>query len=84
MMQIQEPALEALIMERLRTGSFESVEQTLMDALQRAPLPAHTASMEAGATGMEILAAFQRCPMQDLAFGSDGCGTAIMSDPVRF
>ena len=83
MIQIQEPQLEALIMERLRAGSFENVEQALMDALIQAPPPRQSPCADTAPTGAEIIAAFQRCPVKDFSFGSEPIYSPI-SDPVRF
>ena len=35
--EIQKPELEALILERMKSGGFQSVEDVLMQALKSAP-----------------------------------------------
>lgn len=77
--EIDQPELQALIMDRLQAGRFESVEQTLMDALKEAPPPKRAAPYS-GPTGMEIIAAFQRCPDPDFTLDRD---TYSFPMPVR-
>ena len=83
MIEIHQPELEALIMERLHAGRFESVEQTLMNALKEAPPPKCADRAHAGPTGAEIIAAFQRCPVKDFSFEPEPYFPPI-SEPVRF
>jgi hypothetical protein len=43
--EIHNPEVEALIMERMRNGGFQNVEDVLMQALKTSPLsPAHMGS----------------------------------------
>jgi hypothetical protein len=62
------PELEALIRNRMASGGFASVEELLMDALDRTAVP----TVEAPATrrtGADLVAAMQACPIPDFEFG---------------
>jgi hypothetical protein len=37
--EIQRPELEALLMERMKAGAFQNVEDVIMQALETAPIP---------------------------------------------
>jgi hypothetical protein len=37
--EIHRPELEALLMERMKAGAFENVEDVIMQALETAPVP---------------------------------------------
>ena len=60
--EIHKPELEALIMERLRSGAFESVEDVLLQALQSA----QTLSKNETRTGADLVAAMQASPYKDI------------------
>jgi hypothetical protein len=69
--EIHRPELEALIMERMKEGTFQNVEDVLMQALQSSPLPAgdlgghsHGAS---AATGAELIAVMQDSPYKEIS-----------------
>jgi len=69
--EIQRPELEALILERMKSGAYRNIEDALMQALTSAPLPAKEAavspSVEAdAATGAALLAAMQASPHRDI------------------
>ena len=83
MIEIQEPELEALIMERLYAGQFENVEQAVMDALKTAPPPKRPNLTDSGRKGSEIITAFQRCPVKEFDFEPERLYSPI-SDPVKF
>ncbi len=38
--EIHRPELEALLMERMKTGAFQNVEDVILQALETAPVPA--------------------------------------------
>jgi hypothetical protein len=74
--EIRSPELEALIIERLRSGEFQSVEDILMKALQRSAVPADKETR----TGADLIAAMQNCPYKDVDFDLEPIRGAM---PVR-
>jgi hypothetical protein len=64
MIEIRQPELEALIMERLQTGAFQHVEDVLYQALTPARPPANATSSLP--TTADIFAAFRRSPYKDV------------------
>ena len=66
--EIHRPELEALILEHMKSGAFENVEDVLMQALKSGPSPEkHTRGPEeCGRTGAELVAAMQASPYQDI------------------
>lgn len=60
--EIHKPELEELIMERLRSGAFESVEDVLLQALQNSQTP----SKKETRTGADLIAAMQASPYKDI------------------
>ena len=60
--EIHRPELEALIIERLKSGGFKSIEDVLMQALQDSPLP----STKETRTGAELIAVMQTSPCKDI------------------
>ena len=66
--EIHRPELEALILERMKSGAFQNVEDVLIEALQSAPPPAESAGGpgECAHTGAELVAAMQASPYQDI------------------
>lgn len=60
--EIHRPELEALIIERLRSGAFESVEDVLLQALQGSPIPLKKETR----TGADLVAAMQASPYKDI------------------
>jgi hypothetical protein len=81
MIEIRQPELEALIYRRLRAGSFQNVEEVLLQALTDAPLPADQSAGEF--TAADILAAFQRSPHKEIELDREGT-ILPSSDPVEF
>ncbi len=63
--EIHRPELEALIMERMKAGAFQNVEDVLMHALE-ASRPAKSASEANQRTGAELIAAMQASPYREL------------------
>ena len=53
--EIHKPELEALIIERLRSGAFESIEDILMQALKGSPIPPKKETR----TGADLVAAIR-------------------------
>ena len=60
--EIHRPELEALIIERLRSGAFESLEDVLLQALQGSPVPPKKETR----TGADLVAAMQTSPCKDM------------------
>jgi hypothetical protein len=59
--EIHRPELEALIIERMKGGGFEDIEDVILQALNSAPLPAQDA-----ATGADLVAAMQASPYREI------------------
>ncbi|HTU46887.1 MAG TPA: hypothetical protein VMF91_17610 [Bryobacteraceae bacterium] len=65
--EILRPELEALIMQRLKTGAFHSVEDIIMQALKALPPPEdHTAKPTEKRTGADLIAALQASPYREI------------------
>ena len=64
--EIHKPELEALIIERLRSGGFENIEDVLMQALQGLPTP----SKKETRTGADLIAVMQASPYKDVDLDS--------------
>lgn len=60
--EIHKPELEALIIERLRSGAFDTIEDVLMQALQGSALPPKKEMR----TGADLVAAMQTSPYRDI------------------
>lgn len=60
--EIHKPELEALIMERLKSGSFETVEDVLLQALQSTPVGPSAETR----TGADLVAAMQDSPYKEI------------------
>jgi hypothetical protein len=64
---IHRPELEALILERMKIGGFQNVEDVLMQALETSPVtdvkPAAAANDR---TGADLIAAMQSSPYRDI------------------
>jgi hypothetical protein len=63
--EINRPELEALIRERMSAGSFQSVEDALLQALRNSPVP-DAASTATKHTSADLIAAIQRSPYREL------------------
>jgi hypothetical protein len=57
--EISRPEVEALILQRMRTGAFASPEEVILHALRSLTLEART--------GADLIAAMQSCPDPDFA-----------------
>jgi hypothetical protein len=70
--EIQEPELEALILERMQLGAFPTVEDALLQALKYSPLPSRLDSAVSngspGPTGADLVAAMQASPYKEITF----------------
>jgi hypothetical protein len=80
--EIQTPELEALIQQWMMSGSFQNVEEVLMQALKSAPLPAPKIVGQSAemfpVMGAELVAAMQASPFKDICLESGS-----ESSPVR-
>lgn len=66
--EIQRPELEALILERMQTGAFGSVEDVLLQALKTAPAPLQEDSAPCeSCTGADLVAAMQASPDKEIS-----------------
>jgi len=81
MIEIRQPELEALIMERLQTGAFQDVEDVLYQALTQAPLPANP--RPPSPSSADILAAFRRSPLKEIDIEPEPAVFRI-SSPAEF
>jgi hypothetical protein len=59
--EIHRPELEALILEKMKCGGFQNVEDALMDALTSSPPP------EELRTGSDLIAAMQASPYREIS-----------------
>jgi hypothetical protein len=64
--EIDEPELEALIQERMKSGHFQSVEEVLIQALKAAPPAMVSSSAANGHTGADLIAAMQASPHKEV------------------
>jgi hypothetical protein len=62
--EIHRPELEALIIERMKSGAFEDIEDVLMQALKCSPDP--TKKEYALRTGADLVAAMQASPYREI------------------
>lgn len=60
--EIRKPELEALIVERLRSGEFESIEDVLMQALKGSSIPPKKETR----SGADLVAAMQNSPSKEI------------------
>jgi hypothetical protein len=74
--EIHRPELEALILERMRRGAFQNIEDVLMQALTSAPPPSPgqerlpASSKPIAATGAALVSAMQASPFKDIVLES--------------
>lgn len=70
MIEIQEPELEALILERMQRGTFPTVEDALLQALKSSSplsgLPSAASSGLPGPTGADLVAVMQNSPYKEI------------------
>jgi hypothetical protein len=64
--EIHRPELEALLLERMETGAFRSVEDVILQALETAPVPETKPATAKKRTGADLIAAIQRSPCREL------------------
>ena len=63
--EIDRPELEALIMERMKAGAFQNVEDVLMQALE-ATRPVKPDPPAENRTGADLIAALQASPYREI------------------
>jgi len=63
--EIHRPELEALIMERMKAGAFQNVEDVLMQALE-ASRPVKPAPPAKNRTGADLISALQASPYREI------------------
>src|ERR1700722_7362562 len=65
--EIHRPELEALIVERLKIGGFNNVEDALMQALEMSPLTNEKSTAPPNnRTGADLIAVMQSSPYRDI------------------
>ena len=65
--EIHRPELEALIMDRMKAGAFQTVEEVIMQALKTAPpAPPSVGQPRADRTGADLIAALQSSPYREI------------------
>ena len=62
--EIHRPELEALIMQRMKSGGFHNVEDALFEALKMSPLVEKP--LQEKRTGADLIAALQASPYREL------------------
>jgi len=70
--EIHRPELEALIMERMKAGAFQNVEDVLMQALE-ASRPVQPAPPAEHRTGADLIAALQASPYREIEIEPARC-----------
>jgi hypothetical protein len=81
MIEIRQPELEALIMERMQSGAFQNVEEVLYQALTQSPAP--VGPTRSSFTTADILAAFNRSPFKEVNLEPES-EVSTISPPVQF
>ncbi len=76
--EIHQPELEALILERMKSGAFRSVEDVLMQALRSAPVAGPSLP-----TGAQLIAAMQASPYKEIDLEPSRPHLAVR-DPEQF
>lgn len=65
--EIHKPELEALILQRMKLGAFENIEDALLQALERsAPFGEIAGTSGDKRTGADLIAALQASPYREL------------------
>lgn len=65
--EIHGPELEALIMDRMKAGAFQTVEEVIMQALKTAPpAPPPVGQPRGDRTGADLIAALQSSPYREI------------------
>jgi hypothetical protein len=64
--EIDRPELEALILQRMKSGGFHNVEDALLQALRVAPPVERSETSRDQRTGADLIAALQASPYREL------------------
>jgi hypothetical protein len=65
--EIHRPELEALIIQRMKSGGFQNVEDALLQALKASPPVEEPSGIsQAKRTGADLIAALQASPYREL------------------
>ena len=65
--EIHRPELEALIIQRMKSGGFDNVEDALLQALKTSPPEGESSETSHGErTGADLIAALQASPYREL------------------
>ena len=64
--EIHRPELEALIIQRMKSGGFRDVEDALLQALKASPTVDEGPGASNKRTGADLIAALQASPYRDL------------------
>jgi hypothetical protein len=83
--EIQQPELEALILERMQKGGFASIEEVLMQALAATPIvTVHEGKPDERRTGADLVAALQASPYRELDIEPSRFRLAMPARDVTF
>lgn len=64
--EVHKPELEALILQRMKSGEFQDVEDALLQALKASPMVAESGASRDKRTGADLIEALQASPYRDL------------------
>jgi hypothetical protein len=65
--EIHRPELEALIIERMKSGGFHTVDDVLMQTGETSPpSPAHAGQPRENRTGADLISAMQASPYREI------------------
>jgi hypothetical protein len=80
--EIHRPELEALIIQRMKSGGFDNVEDALIQAL-KTPLPSEElAKTRDKRTGADLIAALQASPHRELDIEPSKVRLTVVRDVV--
>jgi len=83
--EIQEPELEALILERMQKGGFAGIEDVLMQALEASPIVGERrGNSRDRRTGADLIAALQASPYRELDIEPSRFRVSISARDVTF
>jgi hypothetical protein len=72
--EIHRPELEALIMDRMKAGAFQTVEEVIMQALKTAPpAPPSVGQPRGDRTGADLITALQSSPYREIEIEPARC-----------